>query len=135
MKNVMNIVNVTNANVNASTITKQEIRQAIEGIIDSFNAARDAGKSPERLTAEIIGGFLFRASEEGNGVLYYNPIGDCLSNESDWEAIALPFDWKFEWIERWDYELEFNDEDVIDQLVDEMLTKINEICQHYWARH
>lgn len=130
-KNVME----KNVAINASTIAKVEIRQAIEGIIDSFNARRDEGKSAQQLTAEIIGGFLFCAAEEGNGVLYYNPIGDCLSNESDWEAIALPFDWKFEWIERWDYELEFNDEDVIDQLVDEMLTKINEICQHYWARH
>lgn len=123
-------------NVNVkSMITAYEIEQAIEGVIDSFEAARDAGKSDEQLAAEIIDGFLFGAIENGNGVLYYDPSTDRLTDENDPRGIDLPFTWRFEWCQNWENDWYWSRDTIVPLLVEAALTDIDRICRYYWARH
>lgn len=118
-----------------TTLTPIDVKRAIEGIIDAHEAARDEGKSREQLAAEIIGGFLFRAIEEGNGVLYYDPAADQLTNENNPRAFALPFSWRFEWCQSWDYDWYWSRDTVVPLLVEAALVEIDQICRYYWARH
>lgn len=124
--------NITNIK---TTLTAMDVEKAIEGIIDSCESARDAGKSREQLAAEIIGGFLFRAVEEGNGVLYYDPAADQLTNENNPRAFALPFFWRFEWCQDWEEQWYWSRDTVVPILVEEALSDIDRICRYYWSRH
>lgn len=126
-------INAAAANIK-TTLTAMDVEKAIEGIIDSYESARDAGKSGGQLTAEVIGDFLFRA-EEGNGVLYYDPAADQLTNEDNPRAFALPFSWRFEWCQDWEEQWYWSRDTVVPILVEEALTEIDQICKYYWARH
>lgn len=126
-------------NINATNIKTllpvREIEEAIEGIIDSYESARDAGKSGEQLAAEIIGGFLFKATEEGKGVLYYDPSADRLTDENDPRGIDLPFTWRFEWLQNWENDWYWSRDTVVPLLVEAALNDIDGICKYYWSRH
>lgn len=126
--NTATIVNIKTA------LTALDIERAIEGIINAHEAAQDEGKSCEQLTPEIIGDFLFRA-EEGNGVLYYDPAADQLTNEDNPRAFALPLSWRFEWCQDWEEQWYWSRDTVVPILVEEALTEIDQICKYYWARH